>query len=369
MNISTYIFGSFEKGYSQYPNDYTLSIFKNFYSYATSPTQIAVHREDRVMHYGYIRKLDGNKYIGLCVVLNSVMLTDFKALFSAFEDVITYLVANGHILQFNEHGDIISKTDQLFKEQSDVSHVTDFLHQEIDKLQSKSQLLPPINYSIARNEHRSFTIDDDANEITKASTAYSYIVVYKDRNFDTQFLKSSRGVIHRLKKDKEEIEQKYDNLKGEYQILQNKQRNTLWVGILFVAVAVLSSILYFKVINPSEVTHYETGEFIYYGPMKKGKPDGLGVAIYPDNDRDDRRYYVGRFAAGVPRDTAAMLYYKNGDYFYGEILDTCFVKGIQYVNSDNSYFRGTFDENCNPYDGIWYDYNYSYKVVKGKDTK
>ena len=101
MNISTYIFGSLGNGYSQYPNDYAKTIFNYIYSQSSAPTQVVVHREEKLIYYAYVRKLEAGQYIGFCVVLNSVMLTDFKEMFSIFENIVTSLVVNGIILQFN----------------------------------------------------------------------------------------------------------------------------------------------------------------------------------------------------------------------------------------------------------------------------
>ena len=188
----------------------------------------------------------------------------------------------------------------------------------------------------------------------------------KNNDYKPNSINSYQSVLRRLNEKNVNLIRDNDDLKSTVSQLRLKQRNTLWVGVLSVVVAVLGIILYFKVINPSEVTHYQTGEFVYYGPMKNGKPHGIGVAIYPYDDKDKRKYYYGHFENGVRSDTAAMLYYQNGNYFYGHIEDTHFVNGIQYVNSSNSYFRGEFDEKSKPYNGTWYDYEEAYKVVNGK---
>lgn len=116
---------------------------------------------------------------------------------------------------------------------------------------------------------------------------------------------------------------------------------------------------------PSEVTHYETGEFVYYGPLQDGKPNGVGVAIYPANDKDGRKYYIGNFKKGERQDSAAILFYQDGDYYYGQMTGDKWVKGMLYMNSDNSHFVGTFQDN-NPYTGNWYDHKKLYRLSKGE---
>lgn len=365
MNISTYIFGSFANGYSQYPSDYTQTVFKNYYAHSTAPAQMIVHRENSLIYYGYIRKLEAERYIGLCVVLNSLMLTDFKEMFNIFENTITSLVVNGTFLQFDDSGNIVSRVSQLYTNQTEISRIVNHLRDEFDRLEGKSKPLPPISYGIAKNEIKTFSIDESVDEIVKASTMYSYTFIYKKKDFDTQSLSSYRGILSRLNKEKKELITQCDELKSQNTNLRNKQRNTLWVGLLSVVVVIMFMVLYFKVINPSEVTHYETGEFIYYGPLKDKKPNGIGVAIYPSNDKDGRKYYIGNFVNGKRQDSNAMLFYKDGDYYYGSMSDDNWGNGMFYVNSDDSYFRGDFKNN-QPYSGTWYEHKKRYELINGE---
>lgn len=225
-------------GYSQYPNDYSQTVFQSFYAQSSAPTQIAVHREDKLIYYGYIRKLDAEQYIGLCVVLNSVMLTDFKGMFSIFENAITSMVVNGTIILLNDKGDIVSKVGRLYTNQTEVSRITDYLRNEFTNLDGTSRPLPPISYGIAKNEKRTFSIDDNVNDIIKASTSYSYTFIYKQKDFDTQSLNSYRGIVSRLNKENSEITQKYIYLQKEHaKVLKQKKQFQL---VVFLSLAILA---------------------------------------------------------------------------------------------------------------------------------
>ena len=236
MNISTYIFGSLGNGYSQYPNDYAQTIFQSIYAQSSAPTQIVVHREDKLIYYSYIRRLGGDQYIGLCVVLNSVMLTDIKEMFSIFENQITSLVVNGFILQFNDKGDIISKVSQLYTNQAEVSRITDSLRNEFAKLESTSKVLPPISYSIAKNEKRTFSIDDNVNDIIKASISYNYTFIFKQKDYDTLSLSSYRSIVSRLNKEKLDVMQKYQDLQKEHAKVLKQKKQFQLVVVLALAI-------------------------------------------------------------------------------------------------------------------------------------
>lgn len=68
VNSSIYIFGSFDNGYTQYPDNYAKEIYQNLFAQARSKSQIVIHRDKELMYYGYIRQLDKHsQYIGfLC---------------------------------------------------------------------------------------------------------------------------------------------------------------------------------------------------------------------------------------------------------------------------------------------------------------
>ena len=89
------------------------------------------------------------------------------------------------------------------------------------------------------------------------------------------------------------------------------------------------------------------------------------MAFYPTDDKDGRRYYIGHFVNGERQDSTAMLYYQNGDYFFGTMNGDKFMKGIFYSNSDHSHFEGSFVDN-KPYEGTWYNHEESYRLKDGK---
>ena len=147
--------------------------------------------------------------------------------------------------------------------------------------------------------------------------------------------------------------------------MKAQKRNFIWVSILGGVVLVLGVVVWNKVLFPSEVTRYQTEHFLYYGPMQNKKPHGEGVAFYPKDDQDGRRYYIGHFVNGERQDSTAMLYYQNGDYFFGTMNGDKFMKGIFYSNSDHSHFEGSFVDN-KPYEGTWYNHEESYKLKDGR---
>lgn len=238
VNSSIYIFGSFDNGYTQYPDNYAKEIYQNFFAQAKAKSQIVVHRDKELMYYGYVRKLDkSSQYIGFCVLLNGIMFSNISNLFAIFENAIAEFVSRGDIIAFNEHGDIISTTSSLTNQQQQISNIIANIKNGIDGMESYTKSLPPVDYSISNTEHKVFTYSDPNDTLVNASCKYAYTYIAKDKGCDTASLSGYKGVIRKLHKEKNELSSEYNNLKNQYDKLnkQKKQyRNVIVLCLLVV---------------------------------------------------------------------------------------------------------------------------------------
>ena len=211
VNSSIYIFGAFDNGYTQYPDNYAKEIYQNFFAQARSKSQIVIHRDKELMYYGYIRQLDKySQYIGFCVLLNGMMLTNVSNLFTVFENAIAEMVSRGDIIAFNEQGDIVSTTNSLANKLQEVNAVTAIIRNGIDGMDSYTKSLPPVNYSISNTEKKVFAYSDSNDTIIDASYRYAYTYVAKDKGYNTASLSGYKGIIRKLHKEKDELSSEYD---------------------------------------------------------------------------------------------------------------------------------------------------------------
>lgn len=238
VNSSIYIFGSFDNGYTQYPDNYAKEIYQNLFAQARSKSQIVIHRDKELMYYGYIRQLDKHsQYIGFCVLINGMMLTNVSNLFAVFENAIAEMVSRGDIIAFNEQGDIVSTTNSLANKLQEVNAVTAIIRNGIDGMESYTKPLPPINYSISNTEKKVFAHSVSNDAIIDASYKYAYTYVAKDKGCDTASLSGYKGVIRKLYKEKDELYSEYGKLKTQYDklIKQKKQYKNVIILCLIVA--------------------------------------------------------------------------------------------------------------------------------------
>ena len=234
MNASVYLFGEFNSGYSQYPDDYASSIFQKFSANAKSTTQIAIHRDGNLVYYGYIRKLQQGRYIGLCVVLNGLILKRIDGLFSLFDNTISNLVTNGKLIHFNEQGDLVTCVEKLYLNQEEIDLLTESLRAGFKRFEAYSATLPAVSYGTSKDSCKDFVVDDEQEKIIKPSYTNGYTYVYKSKGSNTAQLNSYKGVLSRSYKEKQELAAKLDALEKEHAKTLKQKKQFKYVIIMFV---------------------------------------------------------------------------------------------------------------------------------------
>lgn len=237
MNSCVYIYGNLSNGYTQYPNeDYSSTIFHKFYSHSKSTTQIAIHRDDNLMYYAYLRKLEQNKYIGLCVLLNGIMITRFDGLFSLFEGVISNLVVNGYLIKFDERGNLTANTNKLYMNPEEIDIIATSLKAGFNNLEASAKKLPPINYAVNNTSIKNFSVEDSESDILQSSYTNGFTYIYKSKNFNTAAINSYSGVLSRVSKQNDQLKKENANLIALNEKIKKQKKQYQFVIILFIAV-------------------------------------------------------------------------------------------------------------------------------------
>ena len=161
MKATTYIFGNFADGYSQYPDNYTRDLFAPFTKSRKGATEIIYHRDGGLTYYIYTREISRSTktFIGLCYVLNDILITDFSFLFNIFEDAITNIVVKGELLEFTNDGNLSTKVSQLYTNAEELQRISDYLNSKLSSLGKYAEKLPPQNFAVSTSEWKNFTLD------------------------------------------------------------------------------------------------------------------------------------------------------------------------------------------------------------------
>ena len=246
MKSSVYVFGSLENGYTQYPDDYAKEIYQKFYAKSTASSQITIHRNNNLIYYGYIRKLDvSSQYIGFCVLLNGIMFSQIGRLFPIFENAVADLVARGEILHFTIRGDITSSIKNLNERQQEVERIASVIQNQINELGSNTWKLPPVSYGVSSNESKTFSESDKNEDIVSASCKFGYTYILKDKDYDTASLTNYKSVLVQLNKEKDSLYSNYSELKAKYEKLTEQKKQYKKVVVLCILIALCGIGLFF----------------------------------------------------------------------------------------------------------------------------
>lgn len=245
MNSSVYIFGELSSGYIQYPEDSSSNVLKTLYSHCKVPTQTIIHRDGSMMFYCYIRKLDANKYIGLCVAINGYYVSKVDELFSLFENTIEKMARQGVFIHFVADGALTTNLKDLKFEEEEIDTLSENLRLGFETLGNVPQKLPHTDYTIAKDSVKEFCVSDDKHDIIRASYTYGFTYIYKEKDFDTVRMNSYRSVLRRVNEENVSLKKRNAELQEQNKKILNQKKQYRNVVILCILIAVCGIGLFF----------------------------------------------------------------------------------------------------------------------------
>ena len=240
VNCSTYIFGELSSGYSQYPEDSSSNLFKSIYSMCNAPSQLIIHRDESIMYYIYIRKINAKRYIGLAVAINGYYFSQINSLFSLFEKQIELLAERGIIINYSKSGELTTSLSSLIKEETEILNFANNLQDKISSISSVKKL-PQVDYSVSIKSQIIFNEFDNNDDIVKASYTYGFTIILKQHNYDTLRATSYKNTLKQLNTQNENLTKEIDKLReSNKQILRQKKQ---FKKVVFLFIAVIESIV------------------------------------------------------------------------------------------------------------------------------
>ena len=358
MNAEVYLFGkSTQDQYFQYPQDYTQSVFQNFQHNIKGKTQLFIRRSGNdLVYYGYIRKIGNseNEYIGLCFVLNSILITEEKALFRIFENMVGNLIKNNRLVELDVQGVLVSKSFTSKDIQKEFDSFRLNIQLELDVLDYTNSYLPPLNNNIYSSDIQYYTLDKDDIDIRNAFSKCDFIVISKNTDFNTGFLLSFKQHITTWREREKDANKKYNDLVNEHSQLTNKyiklrreKKQTTFVAIL--VFCLLSGLLVgLTVLNEKEQLVSQKNQQIRYQEdvistkNESIKDKDLNIAtlkIKNESLRTDIEYLNGKI-----REKEIIIDSLNmeTDNLKRKLSD--YAKKYRYNSSGNTYSTGNSSE-------------------------
>lgn len=246
MNCSVYIFGELSSGYTQYPEDSSSHVLSKLVNNSKAKTQLVIRRDENLMYYSYVRKLENQQYVGLSIVVNGHYIQQIEGLFSMFEKTLEKLVTQGSVVCFSKDGNIVPSNKRLRDQEEDIDSITRDLVSNFNNC-GQAFKLPSVDYTVAKNSVKEFNINDDKREIVRASYTYGYTYIYKDVDYNTVRVDSYRSVLSRVNKENIELKKKNAELheKNQEILRQKKQfRNVIFLILVVISCGVGIYFLY-----------------------------------------------------------------------------------------------------------------------------
>lgn len=173
MNKDIYVFGRHANGIDfQYPEDGSSAVFTNFINHAKTTQSIAIHRKGDLMYYGYIQRISDNSLLGICFVLNNVMLSNKQDNLSILKTSVCSMFSRiGTQTLLNIKGNPSSVKNIYTSIEPDLVD----LSEELDKLDFVT--LSPLSYKTPAGSIKEFNSDNDWAQIVASShtNTYTYI--------------------------------------------------------------------------------------------------------------------------------------------------------------------------------------------------
>ena len=258
MNCSVYIFGELSSGYTQYPEDSSSHILNRLITNCKATTQLVIRRDDNLMYYSYVRKLENNKYVGIAIAVNGYYIQHIQSLFALFENTIEKLVSQGSIICFSKDGNIIPTQKQLKEQEEDIDTITQNLAKDFNNA-GQACKLPPVDYTVAKESVKEFNISDSKRDIVRSSYTYGYTYIYKDNDYNTVKVDSYRSVLSRVNLENVDLKKRNSELHEENQKILRQKKQFKNVILLILLVIGCSIGIYF-LYNTLNDTQYQLDE-------------------------------------------------------------------------------------------------------------
>lgn len=123
------------------------------------------------------------------------MITDEKALFHIFENMVGNLVKNNNLVELDIQGILVSKAFTTKDLQNEFNSFRLNIQLELDQLNYDYGYLPPLNNHISSSEVQYYTAGKGTVDIREVFSECDNILINKESDFDTKFLFKFKQLI------------------------------------------------------------------------------------------------------------------------------------------------------------------------------
>lgn len=232
MNFNFYILGTPSGTYSQYPDDYSSTMFSNFTENIVG-ARLVIHRDHDLMHYFFAEKIDSSNYLGFCIIFNKARICNPKQLVEFFKTIINDYATNGELIEFQNDGKLAFSISSFAKSSKVHSAIKKHLDQQFNS--------PTNDFGIENlnttyngvNTSDEINFDASNNDIIKLTEKFNTVYVS-----DNIGIKSNQiyATIDGLRKSNYEAQKEITSLKEEIIALERQKKQYGFVILLILCI-------------------------------------------------------------------------------------------------------------------------------------
>lgn len=229
MNCNIYFFIGTQKGYSQYPENYSKDIISNILAKTDRKknlSQFAISMNGKLAYMTYQYRYSDSKYFGICCEYNNVVPTNFEYLFEFFDDIVQDILAKGEIIHYDSAGIISPSIDYISDKIELVNYYSNLISNNLNDRLAKYINLPSQNYTSGKKKVAVLAYDDKHTQLIDLLNTYDNVVISRDNPYVL-------GFANTLKKSSEKISQ----LEAELSKINRQKKQYRIVVFLVLAVA------------------------------------------------------------------------------------------------------------------------------------
>lgn len=229
MNCNIYFFIGTQKGYSQYPNNYSKDIISNILAKTDRKknlSQFAISMNGKLAYMTYQYRYSDSKYFGICCEYNNVVPTNFEYLFEFFDNIVQDVLTKGEIIHYDSFGIISPSIDYISDKIELVNYYSNYISNHFNDKLAKYINLPSQNYTSEKKKVVVLAYDDKHTQLIDLLNTYDNVVISRDNPYVL-------GYANTLKKSSERISQ----LEKEVARINRQKKQYRMVVFLVIAVA------------------------------------------------------------------------------------------------------------------------------------
>ena len=185
MNVNTYMFGNFGRGYEQYPQDQTRDVMVTFSNMLKKDVQFFIHRKGDIMYYvilqslptSFFKRRSQRRYFGLGIIANGVAISNLPQLITAMKNAQENAPISGKLLTYDAKGKTIPASNYIYDEEEEILHILNELKRQVAVLEDSIIPLPKQSFATSVESTVHCTDEDDMKYILKQSMSNGYTIV------------------------------------------------------------------------------------------------------------------------------------------------------------------------------------------------